>query len=135
MVKKVSQKRVTKNNYKNFYQVANNFYNAAELAEEFEYHNAAGVLYIHSAIAYSDSITIKFSSKKCSGENHYEIIAMLKDILVDNDSTKSMLNHLKKLIDHKNLVSYSGDIYGKKDIIEIKKHFERFKSWVEDLLS
>jgi hypothetical protein len=31
-------------------------------------------------------------------------------------------------------VSYNGEIYSKKDINEVKKHFERFRHWAESLL-
>jgi hypothetical protein len=47
---------------------------------------------------------------------------------------KKALNQLKIIIDHKNKVSYSGDVYHKKDIDQLWKHFERYKTWVDELL-
>lgn len=43
--------------------------------------------------------------------------------------------HLEKIIAHKTSVSYSGDVYGEKDIDNLWKNFERFKSWAEEQLS
>lgn len=134
MVKKVSRKEIESINYKKFLNVAKNFYKGAELAEEFEYYNAAGVLFVHAAIALADAVTIRFASKKCSGENHYEIISLLNEVMIKNAATKSALNHLEKIMDHKNAVSYAGNVYTKKDINDVKKHFERFRIWAEGLL-
>jgi hypothetical protein len=134
MVKKVSRKEIESVNFKKFFNVAKNFYKGAELAEEFEYYNAAGVLFVHAAIALADALTIRLASKKCSGENHYEVIAKLNEVLATNSSTRHALNHLEKIIDHKNAVSYAGDLYTKKDINDVKKHFDRFRIWAEGLL-
>jgi len=134
MVKKVTRKEVQAVNYKRFKSVAENFYKGAEIAEEFEYYNAAGLLLVHAAIALADAVTIRYSSKKCTGENHYEIISLLNEVVQKGTNTKSALHHLEKIIDHKNIVSYNGEIYSKKDINEMKKHFERFKQWAEGML-
>jgi hypothetical protein len=37
-------------------------------------------------------------------------------------------------VDHKNKVSYSGDIYHKKDIDSLWKHLERYRTWVNEIL-
>jgi hypothetical protein len=135
MAKKIPSKKYENHRYNDFIKVAENFKNGAELAFEYEYYNAAGVLIIHSAIAYADSITIKFSSLKVSGDSHYDIIALLKDILPPKLKNNSALDHLKKLIDYKNLVSYSGDVYNKPDIDKILKHFNRFSNWANTILN
>jgi hypothetical protein len=79
MTKKVSRKDVSSSEYKNFLTVSENFFKGAELAFEFEHYNSAGVLLVHAAIALADAVTIRFSSSKCSGDNHYEIIQLLKE--------------------------------------------------------
>ena len=133
MVRKSSRKNVDPVKAAKFEKVAINFYEGAKLAYEFEYFNAAGVLLIHAAIALADSVTIKRLSSTCSGDNHYEVIKLLQEAtLNDNDSGRHIL-HLEKLIDHKNLVSYSGDIYTKKDIDKLIKHYERFYNWINSL--
>ncbi|HMN18727.1 MAG TPA: hypothetical protein PKD03_14030 [Ignavibacteriaceae bacterium] len=134
MVKKVSSKTYDSTKYKSFIIVALNFSEAADLAFEFEYFNAAGVLYIHSAIAYSDAITIKLSGRKCSGNNHYEVIQLLESVVPKIRIDTKAFNNLKSLIDQKNLISYTGDIYHKKDLEKIIKAFKRFSEWAKSIL-
>lgn len=134
MVKKLSTKIYDSVRYKDFVKVAINFAEAAELAYEFEYYNAAGVLFIHSSIAYADAITIKLSGKKCNGENHYEVIHLLEQVIPQTRIDKKAINNFKSLIDHKNLISYSGDVYNKSDLIRMMKGFARFKEWAEVLV-
>jgi len=134
MVKMVPAKTYDSIKYKSFIKVANNFANAADLAYEFEYYNASGVLYIHAAIAYSDAITIKLSGKKSSGDNHYEVIQLLESVVPITRIDNKAFNNLKSLIDHKNLISYTGDIYQQKDLVKIRKSFNRFKEWAESII-
>jgi hypothetical protein len=134
MTKRVPRKKVNFTEYKKFRIVADNFYKAAQIASEYEYYNAAGVLIIHSAIALADSITVKLSSSKVSGDNHYEILTLLKETVPDSKDANQALNHLEKLIHHKNAVSYSGEIYHRKDISLLWKHFERYKNWADEII-
>ena len=91
MVKKITTKRINSHRYKDFYKTATNFNEGAKVANEFEYFNAAGVLIIHAAIALADAITIKLVSEKCSGENHYEVINLLEEIIPKNK--QRMINY------------------------------------------
>lgn len=134
VVRKTFYKKVDINRYKEFKKVADNFIDGAKVAYEFDYYNAAGVLIIHAAIALADSITIKLASKKCSGENHYEIISLLNDVAPDSKEKNIALNHFKNLIDHKNLVSYSGSIYYKKDIDKLFRHYGHLLKWADDIV-
>ena len=117
-----------------FCDVAENFYEGAKVAFDYSYYNVAGVLFVHAAIAYSDAISIKTKGMKIQGENHYEIISLLYDLIPQSDIKKAALNHLQNIIDQKNKLSYSGDVYHKKDIESLRKHFERFKTWADQLL-
>jgi hypothetical protein len=119
----------------NYKYVADNFYDGAQVAAEYEYWNAAGVLIVHSAIAYGDAITIKFGGFKSKGEDHQALVNLIESITAQSPKKKSALLHLTKLIDQKNAVSYSGDIYKKADIDQMWKHLERFKLWAVDLIN
>jgi hypothetical protein len=134
MVSKIPYIKNNNSKYLDFIKVAENFKEGAELAFEFGYYNAAGVLIVHSAIALADSITIKYSSSKIKGDSHYDVIALMKNILPPKLKNNAAIDHLKKIIDQKNLVSYSGDIYHKSDIIKLNKHFERFSIWANSIL-
>ncbi len=130
---KSSFKKVESNKYLDFVRIAKDFSNGAESAYAYDCYNAAGVLIIHAAIVLADAVTIKLASKKCSGESHYDVLNLLHEITPSSTQKKNALLHLKKLIDHKNLVLYSGDFYYKKDVDKLIQNFERFKKWAESL--
>lgn len=134
MTSRSPRKKIDSTRYIGFKEVAKNFYEGAKIASEYSYYNAAGVLIVHSAIAYSDSVSIKNGGVKIQGDNHYEIISLLDDLISHSADKKKALNQLKIIIDHKNKVSYSGDVYHKKDIDQLWKHFERYKTWADELL-
>lgn len=134
MTSRSPRKKIDSTRYNDFKEVAKNFYEGAKIATEYSYYNAAGVLIVHSAIAYSDAVSIKNGGVKIHGDNHYEIISLLNDLITHSPDKKKALTQLKNIIDHKNSVSYSGDVYDKKDIDQLWKHFERYKFWVDELL-
>ncbi len=134
MVKKTTKKYIDRINWKAYQTVARSFYGGAEVAKEYEYWNASGVLIIHAGIAYSDAICIKYGGVKSQGEDHNQVISLLKEILSSSDENRKSFQNLEKMIAHKNSVSYSGDVYEAKDINLLWKHLERFKTWAEDLL-
>ncbi len=131
---KQAGKKIDANKHLDFIKVSKDFSNGCESAYTFEYYNAAGVLVIHAVIALADAITIKLSGKKCSVDSHFDIIDLLKLVTPPSQNRNKALDQFKKLIDHKNKVSYYGDIYSKKDVDKLLKYFERFKSWADSLL-
>jgi hypothetical protein len=134
MTSRSPRKKIDPSRYIGFKEVAKNFHEGAKIAAEYSYYNAAGLLIVHSAIAYSDAASVKNGGVKIQGDNHYEIISLLDDLISHSTEKKKALNQLKNIIDHKNRVSYSGDVYHKKDIDSLWKHFERYKAWVDELL-
>ena len=119
---------------KDYQSVAESFYRGAELAREFEYWNASGVLIVHAAIALADAIAIKLAGVKSRGEDHHETIVLLEEVVAPGEEKKKALLHLRRIIDHKNAVSYSGELYEKKDIEQLWKQVARFREWAIDLL-
>ena len=134
MVKTFKKILVSKSRAENYKQVALNFFNGARVATEFEYWNAAGVLIVHSAIAFGDAITIKFGGVKSKGEDHHDILGLINSLVSDTEEKSKALTQLSSILDHKNLVSYSGDIYEFKDINKLWKYLNRFKGWAEIML-
>ncbi len=125
---------IAKSEHHNYVKVADNFYSGADLAKQFEYWNAAGVLIIHAAIAYSDAITIKVGGVKSQGDDHMSVIDLMRDIVELDEHGQRAINHLVRMIDQKNLVSYSGEVYEKTDIEKLWKQLERYKEWVVMIL-
>jgi hypothetical protein len=118
----------------NYLAVAENFYKGAEVAKDYEYWNAAGVLIVHAAIAYADAIAIRIGGVKSQGEDHQNATALLEEFVAASEQKKRALNHLRTIIDHKTSVSYSGNIYGKSDVDRLWKHVERFRAWSLEVL-
>lgn len=115
--------------------VADSFYNGAELAKEYEYWNAAGVLIVHAAIAYADAISIKYRGERCKGEDHMAAIEILRQIVNANpDTEKRVVRHFEEMISEKNRVSYEGEVYRQKEIDALWKHLERFRAWARPQL-
>lgn len=135
MVRKLARKSVDKSAFKNYKTVAENFYNGAEVAKEYEYWNAAGVLIVHSAIAYSDAICVKYGGVKSQSDDHHQVVLLVDELISETKEKRLALNQLERIIEHKTAVSYSGDIYDKKDIEMLWKYLERFRSWAEKLIN
>jgi len=120
---------VTHARYHDYIKVADSFFAGADVAKAFEYWNAAGVLIIHAAIAYSDAITIKVGGVKSRGDDHMAVVDLLRETVALNDDGLKAVNHLARMIEEKNLVSYSGEIYVKADVDKLWKQLERYKKW------
>jgi hypothetical protein len=119
---------------RDYRSVAENFYHGAELARDFEYWNASGILIVHAAIALADAIAIKLAGVKSRGEDHHETIALLEEVVATSDEKRKALQHLRRIIDHKNAVSYNGEIYNQTDIDQLWKQVARFREWAIDIL-
>jgi hypothetical protein len=135
MVRKSQKINIDRSNADNYERVAENFSDGAKVATEYEYWNAAGVLIVHSAIAFGDTITIKYGGVKSKGDDHQALVNLIDSVIANSHGKKSDLQQLTRIIDHKNAVSYGGDIYEKSDIDQLWKHLERFKSWAEELIN
>ncbi len=135
MVKQSNRINVNKSEYNKFLLVSKNFSAASQIASEYEYYNAAAILIVHAAISLADALTIKKSGQKSKGENHYEVISLIKEIVGDSEDKTKALNHLEAIISHKNSVAYAGDVYNKSDIEKLKKHYERFSTWAKSILN
>lgn len=125
---------VHRTKYHDYIKVADNFYLGAELAKEFEYWNAAGVLIIHAAIAYTDAITIKVGGVKSQGEDHMAAVDLLRKVVALDEAGQKASNHFARMIEQKNLVSYSGEVYARTDIENLWKQLERYKEWSVSIL-
>lgn len=132
--KRRDRKSVARSGSAGYSEVAESFRGGAEAAREFEYWNAAGVLAGHAAIAYADAVRIKVGGVKSSGEDHMGAVDLLREVVAIDEDGHRALKHLARMIEEKNLVSYSGEIYARKDVDELLKHLERFRTWALRML-
>ncbi|MGH7495140.1 MAG: hypothetical protein ACREOO_22440 [bacterium] len=115
--------------------VAESFCNGAEVAAEFGYWNAAAILQVHAAIALADAIAIKLSGVRSRGENHYETITLLDEVVAPGQDKEKALRQLRAIIDQKNWVSYSGKIFSRRDVDKLAKLLDRFRNWALKILT
>jgi hypothetical protein len=115
--------------------VAENFANAAVVATEFEYWNAAGVLLVHAAIAFADAVTVKVGGVKSAGADHMLAADLLETVVAVDAEGKKAVGHFRALVEEKTLVSYSGEIYRRDDIRRMARHLDRYRTWVNRLLA
>lgn len=102
---------------------------------ELDYPTAAGVLIVHSAIAYADALCIMLSGQRSSGENHEEAIEILESVVADNLDKRTAMNQLKRIIEEKTRVSYLGELYSTSETREMWKRLGRFRAWALKLLT
>jgi len=128
------RKSVPSDQWQRFYHIASVFKEAASISQEFEYWNAAGVLIAHAAIALTDALTVKVGGVKARSEDHFQTGQLVQETVALDADGKRALRHFYSIIEHKSLVSYSGTIYRRKDILSLMKHLERYQKWVEGII-
>lgn len=131
MSKRIS---VPRSKHHDYIKVADSFCSGAEAAKAFDYWNAAGVLIIHAAIAYTDAVTIKVGGVKSQGDDHMAAVDLVREVVVLDKSGQTAVNHLWRMIQEKNIVSYQGEVYTRQDVDKLWKHLERYKPWALSVL-
>ncbi len=134
MAKRRGRKSIPRHRYKEFENVAEHFYNAAKDSNELEYWTAAGVLIVHSAIAFADALSIKLAGVKSVGEDHEDAILLLSNTVADSDGKSNAINQLRRIIEEKTKVSYLGELYSSSQTKEMWKRLERFRKWAKEIL-
>jgi hypothetical protein len=135
MVRRTGRKSIDRARFRQFQRVAGHFREAAEASIELEYWTAAGVLIVHSAIAFADALCIKLSGQKSAGENHEDAVALVDEVVARNDEKQKAVGQLRRIIEEKTKVSYLGELYGPKEVKEMWKRLERFADWAEGILN
>lgn len=135
MAKRRGRKSVDRARYQEYVRVAEHFFEAAKDSLELEYWTASAVLIVHSAIAYSDALCIKLSGQKSVGESHEDAIALLEDVVADNEGKTQALSQLRRIIEEKTKVSYLGEFLPSAETKDLWKRLERFRQWAVGILN
>lgn len=134
MAKRRGRKTISRSRFTEYRNVAEHFYKAANDSLELEYWTVAGVLIVHSAIAYSDALCIKLAGIRSAGEDHEDAILLLGESVADSEEKAKALNQLKRIIEEKTKVSYLGELYSSSQAKEMWKRLERFRNWASEIL-
>lgn len=134
MAERRGRKSVPRHRYKEYQNVAEHFYDAAKDSMELEYWTAAGVLIVHSAIAFTDALCIKLAGVKSFGENHEDAVTLVESIVAESEGKSQAINQLRRIIQEKTKVSYLGELYSSSQAKEMWKRLERFRKWAKQIL-
>lgn len=135
MPKRGRRRQVDRSRWRQFLAVADNFAQGAEIAKEFDYWNAAGVLIVHAAIALTDALTVKVGGVKGTGEDHLLAASLLEEVLAVDSEGQRAIRHLRSILEEKHLVAYSGQVYRQGDIRRMSRHLERYSQWARGVLA
>ena len=135
MVKRRGRKSIPRHRFMEYQNVADHFYEAAKDSMDLEYWTAAGVLIVHSAIAFADALSIKLSGVKSVGENHEDAVVLVENAVADGEGKTRAINQLRRIIEEKTKVSYLGDLYSPSQSKELWKRLERFRKWAKEILT
>ncbi|MDD5556499.1 MAG: hypothetical protein PHN82_04515 [bacterium] len=129
------RKKVERTAWSEYRRLARAFREAASLAMEFEYWNAAGVLIVHSAIAVTDAICIRIGGVKSAGDDHYQAGNLVGEVVaLDREGTRA-LDHYFAIIQEKSIVSYGGKTYRQHEIAGLMRHLDRYQQWADRMLA
>ncbi|MBI2933923.1 MAG: hypothetical protein HYY16_19940 [Planctomycetes bacterium] len=134
MARKTKRTTVPRAEADDYAAVGDQFTKAAELAQEFEYWNAAGLLYVHAAIAFADAVAIARRGEKSTSENHMDALALLEEAVADVKGRDEAREHLRRIIDEKNRVAYTGVSFRGADLEKLAMHARRFRAFAERIL-
>lgn len=135
MAKRRGRKSIPRTQYIKYKNVAEHFYNAAKDSMQLGYWTAAGVIIVHSAIAFTDALCIKLAGVKSIGEDHEDAVTLLESSVTESEDKLKAINQLKRIIEEKTKVSYLGELYSQSQAIDMWKRLERFRRWAISVLS
>jgi len=134
MAKRRGRKAISRHRFSDYQNVADHFYSAAKDSMDLEYFTAAGVLIVHSAIAYADALCIKLSGVRSIGDSHEDAIALVESAVADSPKKSDAINQLRRIIEEKSKVSYLGELYSSSQSKDMLKRLERFRKWALEIL-
>ena len=88
---------------------------------------------MHAAIAYTDALTIAFRGVKSVDGDHTRAAEVLVHALGQR-ADEGQVRRLKRVLNSKSQVSYSGDYYTLSEGREIFRDVSRYGSWAEEML-
>lgn len=135
MTRKTQRAKVDPGQAASFRATGRQFLKAARLAGEHEYWNAAGLLLVHAAIAFADAVSIRLAGVKSTSENHLDAVQLLGETAAREKDRDRALGHLRRIIEEKSRVSYSGEAFRKTEIDALETHADRFRDWCEAVLA
>ena len=126
-------KKLRKDEYLNYWEKTRELESVMQTALLKSNWNAAALNALHAAILANDALLIYFHGVKSSSQKHDDAIKLLTSLMKSSDARKNA-RHLRKLINEKSTVAYTGKLLSPGRSKELCKHAQRFITWVNSLL-
>jgi hypothetical protein len=119
-----------------YYRRAEQFADAMKLCQDdlSAYASAAGLLAVHSAIAYSDALLIRLTGTRPHGKNHRDAVPALKRACTGAKIAPDGIKHLEKLLSVKADISYGDKQVDDERGAALCSKAERFQTWAKEIL-
>lgn len=134
MPRRRNRKAVDRSRFRKYAEVAEHFFEAGKASMGLEYWTAAGVLFVHSAIAYADALCILQAGVRSAGDDHEDAVALIEELIAGGDERTGAVNQLRRIVEIKTRVSYLGELFSQADARALERKLERFRSWAKSLL-
>jgi hypothetical protein len=135
MTKKTKRAAVDRREAAKYAAAAAQFTQAAGLAREFEYWNASGLLYVHSAIAFADAVAIARKGEKSTSENHMDALVLFGEVTAGLKGRDEAREHLRRILEEKTRVAYEGTSFRRSDLEKLVVHADRLRTFAERILT
>lgn len=134
MVKRGAKKKVDPHDAERYLRVGRNLLQAAEdlssLAGAF-YGNAIGILCVHTAITYTDALTIRAAGIRSSDEHTKAADRLIETVAVSNQDQK-VIRVLRSILARKEEIEYSGDFYTLPEARKMLQDVKKYATWAEE---
>jgi hypothetical protein len=137
VTRRIPQKRIDRFQAVKYHRVGASLLDSAEVleavaAEDDRFGNAIGIIAIHAAIAYADTLSIAYREVKSAAGDHRAAADVLRDALGPS-ADPAMINRFGALLARKDQVSYTGTFFGMDDAMRLLAESRTFCEWAEDL--
>lgn len=133
MTKKIKTATVSKSDYSNYLKKAAEFHETMQDGLSQGKWNAVGLNAIHTGISAADALLVFFHGMRSTSPKHDDIIKLIVSLITHRD-IKTNAQHLRNLINMKNIVEYEVRLIDRHEALILSKHATRFFDWVRSLL-
>jgi len=120
--RKLVRKSVNRTRWLQYFSVAEENHRGVIHNYKGELWTPAAILLVHAVIAYTDALTIKAGGVKGSGDNHLQVVDLIRQVISLDRNDTIALNRLIKILSEKSKVAYSGKVYEVDPIVWTEFH-------------
>jgi hypothetical protein len=134
VTKNTQRTHVERSSAGSYAEAGSQHFEIAEIARGKRYWTPAGVLYVHAAISYADAVAIHLRAEKSTSANHMDAVHLFDEATKEVRGQAKAVQHLRRVIDKKTWVSYTGMSSREADLEQLALHAKRFRIFTEALL-